>query len=85
MPFVSPSIETEIALIRQQLEQVEKARTQARKDLDQKLDAILEQATKTNGRVDNLESSRDWMKGAIGVLTAIVVPLVIAVVIKYLI
>jgi type IV secretory pathway component VirB8 len=85
MPFVSPSIETEIALIRQQLEQVEKARTQARKDLDQKLDAILEQATKTNGRVDNLESSRDWMKRAIGVLTAIVVPLVIAVVIKYLI
>lgn len=38
----------------------------------------------TNGRVNALESTSDRMKGAIGVLTALLVPLVIAFIVKYL-
>ena len=38
-------------------------------EVDKKLQAILEQTTRTNGRVDRLESWRDKMTGAWLVLT----------------
>lgn len=52
--------------------------------LDKKADEILEQAKRTNGRVDALEATSDRLKGAVGVLMALVVPVAIALVTKYL-
>lgn len=39
------------------------------------MNAILAEQKKTNGNVVSLKLTRAWMKGAIAVLTAIVIPL----------
>ena len=47
---------------------------------DRKLDAIHEQAVKTNQRVSKLEKWQSFIEGGLAVLTILVVPIVIYVV-----
>jgi hypothetical protein len=51
--------------------------------LDSKLGAILEQTTKTNGRVDNLESWRDRVSGAL-IPISILSPVFAGLIVSYL-
>ena len=46
-----------------------------RRNTEEKLDAILDQVRRTNGRVGRLENWRWMITGAIAVLTALVIPL----------
>ncbi len=52
-------------------------------DLDDKLARILEQTTKTNGRVDQLESWRDKVQGAL-IPVAVLSPVLTGLIITYL-
>jgi hypothetical protein len=52
-------------------------------NLDKKLEAILEQTTKTNGRVDNLESWRDRVSGAL-IPISILSPVFAGLIVSYL-
>jgi hypothetical protein len=52
-------------------------------NLDKKLEAILEQTTKTNGRVDNLESWRDRVSGAL-IPISILSPIFAGLIVSYL-
>lgn len=46
------------------------------KVIDEKLDKIIEQTTKTNGRVTILESWRGVITGGLTVITVVVIPVV---------
>lgn len=50
------------------------------KVIDEKLDKIIEQTTKTNGRVTVLESWRGVITGGLTVITVVVIPVVFKVV-----
>lgn len=52
-------------------------------NVDKKLGAILEQTTKTNGRVDNLESWRDRVSGAL-IPISILSPIFAGLIVSYL-
>jgi hypothetical protein len=52
-------------------------------NLDKKLEAILEQTTKTNGRVDNLESWRDRVSGAL-IPISILSPIFAGLIVSYI-
>jgi len=52
-------------------------------NVDKKLEAILEQTTKTNGRVDNLESWRDRVSGAL-IPISILSPIFAGLIVSYL-
>jgi len=52
-------------------------------NVDKKLQAILEQTTKTNGRVDNLESWRDRVSGAL-IPISILSPIFAGLIVSYL-
>lgn len=49
-----------------------------RKNIDEKLDLILVQTTKTNGRVNTLEKRQEFVRGALwvigGLLTLVILP-----------
>lgn len=46
-------------------------------EINGKLDAVVQQTTKTNGRVNDLEQDRDQMKGAMKIITYIFVPVIL--------
>ncbi len=52
-------------------------------NVDKKLEAILEQTTKTNGRVDSLESWRDRVSGAL-IPISILSPIFAGLIVSYL-
>ena len=52
-------------------------------NVDKTLEAILEQTTKTNGRVDNLESWRDRVSGAL-IPISILSPIFAGLIVSYL-
>lgn len=59
------------------VERLENLKQQNEKDHDEMREAIatvLAEQRKTNGSITSLKLTRAWMKGAIAVLTAIVVP-----------
>ena len=45
---------------------------------------ILEQTTKTNGEVADLKKWRFFISGAVAVLSTLVVPIIVAIAIKYI-
>ncbi len=54
------------------------------KVIDEKLDRIIEQTTKTNGRCTELERFQGMFKGALGVVMTIILPIALYIVYNHL-
>jgi len=50
------------------------------KEIHEKLDLILQQTTKTNGRVGRLEVWRGYITGGLAIISAIILPIVFSLV-----